>query len=389
MAQSDIQSYLQQVAGTHTLGQSNLPSGVNNGNPNTVYNYKPPEGGYLPPVSNAYDQWRINPLPTSQNAINWQQMANQGGFNFNLQGLAPKPVPGTPVPGGTPTPTPNTGGGYPPVPVPGTGGGGTPTPTPTPVPTGSGGNQGGGGYGGGGTNGGRGADWYDFGGDRTQIGGLISDKPSSSHTDYSTSASDSAGWGGLMSQNEINEFMGSGMPLGDFGKSLYGTPIGEAMGVKSDGSIAFGQLVDFFLPGNVYMGQTGKWNFLNALPALASRISPVLGLAVKTFMKYLAAHTNIKALKNWAAKNLENQQAGRGGAGGNGSVNGGSSGGLLGGDLGVGMGLGDDPLGSMLGSGSSISYGDIYGRGDIWGQGDPTAAQGPFFHQDQGDVNQN
>jgi hypothetical protein len=37
----------------------------NNGNPNTVYN-QTPRGGFLPPVSNAYDEWRINPAPAQQ-----------------------------------------------------------------------------------------------------------------------------------------------------------------------------------------------------------------------------------------------------------------------------------------------------------------------------------
>lgn len=44
--------------------QANTPMTPNNGNPFTIYNQTPAQGGYLPPVSNAYDQWRINPTPS-------------------------------------------------------------------------------------------------------------------------------------------------------------------------------------------------------------------------------------------------------------------------------------------------------------------------------------
>lgn len=374
MSQSDIQSYLQQVAGTHTLGQSNLPSGVNNGNPNTVYNYKPPQGGYLPPASNAYDQWRINPLPVNQNAINWQQMANQGGFNFDLSGLAPKagPVtPGTPFPGGNPTPVPSTGGGGdPPTPVPSTGGGGSHTP----VPTGSGGNQGGGGYGGGGTNGGRGADWYDFGGDRSLLGSLgFTDKPTGSNNVQMGDSSSPSGWEGFgnMTQNDINALVKTEVPLGTVGKSLYGTPLGNALGIQQDGGLSLGQIMDFLVPGDVYGSNTGKWNLLNVLPALAARINPALGIAVKGIMNYLATHTKIQALHNWRQKNLDNKAARGGGDRGQGQYGGGP----LGGDLGVEMGTGSDPLGGLFGTGGSVSYGSVDG---IWGSPDSPTAGGTW-----------
>ena len=59
------QQFLQQGTGNQTLAQGSSPFLANNGNPNTIYNTSPPQGGYLPPVSNAYDQWRINPLSTA------------------------------------------------------------------------------------------------------------------------------------------------------------------------------------------------------------------------------------------------------------------------------------------------------------------------------------
>lgn len=41
-SQSDIQSLVQQLTGVHTAGQQSVPSGVNNGNPNTIFNVTNP-----------------------------------------------------------------------------------------------------------------------------------------------------------------------------------------------------------------------------------------------------------------------------------------------------------------------------------------------------------
>ncbi len=68
-AQSALQSNIQNAVGTQTVAQNNFPMLANNGNPNTIYNYRPPQGGYVPPAYNARDQWRINPMPSG------------GGFN--------------------------------------------------------------------------------------------------------------------------------------------------------------------------------------------------------------------------------------------------------------------------------------------------------------------
>lgn len=61
--QSLLQSNIQNAVGTQSLAQNNVPVLANNGNPFTIYNQTPAQGGYLPPVSNAFDQWRINPAP--------------------------------------------------------------------------------------------------------------------------------------------------------------------------------------------------------------------------------------------------------------------------------------------------------------------------------------
>lgn len=73
MAQSDIQSLLQQATGMQTTGQSWLPSSINNGNPNTVYNQPPPEGGYIPPTSDDKGNWMINKPQPSQ-VVDWSTM---------------------------------------------------------------------------------------------------------------------------------------------------------------------------------------------------------------------------------------------------------------------------------------------------------------------------
>ena len=75
--QGMTQGFLQSAGGLQTTAQNNVPFSANNGNPYTIYNQTPQQGGYLPPVSNAYDQWRINP------------MQNQGGIPPNIGGGFP------------------------------------------------------------------------------------------------------------------------------------------------------------------------------------------------------------------------------------------------------------------------------------------------------------
>ena len=114
--QGMTQGFLQSAGDLHTTAQNNVPFSANNGNPNTIYNQVPQQGGYLPPVSNAYDQWRINPA-TSYGVmpINFGNGTSIGqGPLFNFP-----PSNG----GGTlPTLPPSTGGNLPPATAPTAGG---------------------------------------------------------------------------------------------------------------------------------------------------------------------------------------------------------------------------------------------------------------------------
>lgn len=134
--QSDIQSLLQQLSGVQTTAQGSVPSAVNNGNPNTVYNNAMPagtqnnpwvqynpvsgSGGYLPPATNALGQWLINPGPTpaAGSGIDWSQMIQDiaGPMlpTWNPQAPLPtaRPPVKTPVPVNPPV---NTGGPNPPI----------------------------------------------------------------------------------------------------------------------------------------------------------------------------------------------------------------------------------------------------------------------------------
>jgi len=107
--QSLTQGFIQNSAGTQSVAQNAQPLIANNGNPNTVYN-NPPMGGYLPPVANAYDQWRINPGFSGGGGF------LTGGFDWGIGGNG-FPMPNVPSGGGgnwrpptRPPTTPPTGG---------------------------------------------------------------------------------------------------------------------------------------------------------------------------------------------------------------------------------------------------------------------------------------
>jgi hypothetical protein len=339
--QSSIQTVLQKLAGTASAGQANLPSSINNGNPNTIYNQKPPQGGYLPPVTNGFDQWRINPMPQSQTApVNWQSLAANAPGN-NLSSMLPKWPTTVPV-----VNVPGWGGTTPPPVVPGT----TPLPPPgTPVVPGTGGNlgnhPGGGGVGGGGggglnTGSGRGLRELDL------VPGSIGlfDKQTTG-TELSKTLDDSVGWGDL-AQGDIQGILGTSLNLGQAGSSLANSALGRSLGIKADGTLSIGEILDWVIPGNIYMSQTGKLNLLSAIPGLLSKLNPVLGMAAGAAMKWLAEHTNIKALKNWLQRIKDNKAAGRGGNG----------------DFGVGSPGGP---GSMLGGGSFMGGSEGWGGTDM------------------------
>ena len=114
--QGMTQGFLQSAGNLQTTAQNNVPFSANNGNPYTIYNQTPQQGGYLPPVSNAYDQWRINPMQSyGGGQINFGNMGG-GGFpqftspNFNGGGGMLPVFPPNPNGGNTPPPVtvPNT-----------------------------------------------------------------------------------------------------------------------------------------------------------------------------------------------------------------------------------------------------------------------------------------
>jgi len=122
--QGMTQGFLQSAGGLQTTAQNNVPVSANNGNPYTIYNQVPQQGGYLPPVSNAYDQWRINPMLNQGGGMMNMGNTGGGGFppftmpNFNGGGgtlpvLPPNPNTGTSPPVTPPATTPNGGGSNP------------------------------------------------------------------------------------------------------------------------------------------------------------------------------------------------------------------------------------------------------------------------------------
>ena len=122
--QGMTQGFLQSAGNLQTTAQNNVPFSANNGNPYTIYNQTPQQGGYLPPVSNAYDQWRINPMQSYGGGMMNMGTGNMGGGSFplvnlpNLNGgggtlpvLPPNPNTGTPPVAPVTPPNVNTGNG--------------------------------------------------------------------------------------------------------------------------------------------------------------------------------------------------------------------------------------------------------------------------------------
>lgn len=285
--QSSIQSLIQQLAGTHTSGQQNLPSSVNNGNPNTIYNVQLPQGGYLPPVSNNLDQWRINPLPT-QPGLDWQQLAGGGGGGGSWGGPVGPPggpvtFPNLPPPTGTPTPP----GGTAPPPV-NTGGGLPPTHT-GPIRDGGGEGQRGGHE--------RGIDWLDFGGDRTLSNTLESSMKGSFGSTQPTDG------GTKFSLSSLNFGVPQDGNVTSNGTSFLGQMLDKLQqqaGVNPDGTISAAQIMDYIIPGNAYLSGSQKWDVSNVVASLLQSFS---GLPVNAIMtsagKYLANPNNMKWLPAW------------------------------------------------------------------------------------------
>lgn len=339
--QTDIQQLIQGLA----------PLTVNNGNPNTVYNT--PASPFANPAAGLPANWTLGNLP-SYKEPNWQQLAAQAqgpmsqfrGWNLGAAGNPPPVIPGTTPPpaGGTPPPIVQTGGPDPGLPRIGGGGLGP-------------GNGLGGGGGGlhpndGRIRGGSGNGW-----------GILGLTPG----DIGNSFTSSAGGGALSKSDFMGGLssLGSNLSvnLGTFGQQLSNTSLGKALGVNQNGSFNLMQALDWVLPGNLYMSQTGQTNFANIIPALFSKINPLIGFGVAKLMDYFGAkYENTddsklnwlqRILKNRYVKNKQNRLAnhnGNGGAGGD------HAGGGTGGSSGLDMG------GGYMGGNSGGIHGTMYGN---------------------------
>ena len=240
----NTQSFIQPIA------QANTPFLANNGNPGTVYNI-PATGGYVPPQSDANNNWAVNPLgnfmmpaPQSAYAGNrfWENLGTGGGTGGPRFVIPPNT-------GGGTTPTPWPPGTQPPVtgdPPPG--GGGTVTPPTT-----------------GGVdpdyplNNGPGGTWSPPGGVRPG----------------NTNAT-----GG----NNLNK-PGTG-PTSSIGQWLTTGAGGQLLGMNPDGTISWQQVVDLvsepWVQGNLYMSNTGQWNPQNIVRALVNTVIPGGGNLLQT-----------------------------------------------------------------------------------------------------------
>lgn len=334
MAQSDIQSILQQATGMQTTGQSWLPSGVNNGNPNTVYNVTPPEGGYIPPTTDGFGNWMIN-KPVQSQVTDWSKMVRDPGTVADPY----KPVwdLSTSVPqwGGTPTaPPPAT----------------NPTPAqPAPVPQApiqvSLPNQW---FGSGKKDGGKSGPlsnqelvknnpaakqaWdtvfgfhngkFDKTSDWAAVQRHLEDEyrkavaagvPQTLNPNSATAmvggGSNAVGGstGGTGGGGKTTSFLGVGSspsasqgPVRGTGSSAFTGNAGggstlqglqvlpdniqQKLGVAADGSIQWQQLADFLLPGNAYLSQTGEWDASNVIANLLGQFT---GLPIDSLMTKL------------------------------------------------------------------------------------------------------
>lgn len=363
MAQSDIQSLVQNLTGAHTLGQANVPSAVNNGNPFTAYNApqsplaqpapvvqrRPSSDGYVAPETNAWGSWLLpaNQTPAATpdyKGPDWAALAAKAPATGLPAGFA-----GFDAIKGT-----QTGAGW----TPGSTTGGTSWPTSTtPPPTPGTGGGPGGGVGTGGPN------PPQVGNPNKFFGGKYDPNSSGFHEgsgrgwglldlppgDISTNFSSNPGNGSIKVSDFVGGLNGLGslnIDLGSFGQGLASTSLGKALGVSQNGSFNLAQALDWLLPGNLYMSQTGQTNFANLIPAIFNSINPLLGFGVAKLMDYFGAkYENTddsklnwlqKILKNRYVKNKANRNAGRNGGAGGGLDRNGYSGGLNGGGAFVG-----------------------------------------------------
>ena len=348
--QSNLQQLLQNLAGTHTAAQANVPSSVNNGNPNTIYNL--PQN---PPPATA-QPW-LAPVPPQP--INWQGMiqptnkyqlptlppfvpnTNNGGGWTGIPTTPPVTTPPDPSKGGPDTHIPGgeTGGGT------GTGGnlppsGGGP----------NGGNHNENGNGNGTGNEGRGQDWMDFGGDRT-FGDNLRNSFSGNTGNSNGTGSSPINGGQLLNMDQNGNILTNGSSF--LGHLLDG--IQQKLGMDSSGGMSWQQAIDLVVPGNAYLSGSQKWDLSNVLASLAGSFTGLpINQMMNQFGKYLAQNQDswiAKLLPEWLknvfvdhardnAQNHRDQLNPHGRDGGGANQSGGTGGGFIGGSYGSGF----DPL---------------------------------------------
>lgn len=229
------QQYLQNNIGVQTNAQNNVPVNLNNGNPFTIYNQVPARGGYLPPVSNAYDEWRINPLQGAAGGNPFAPINQAPSLPFFGGSFNPGGGGSGGGGGGGWVSNPGGGGGS-------DGGGGTPVVTPPPNNNYGQGNL------------------YPIGGGGWMLGG-----PGPTHgtgggslnTSYSTPGANfglfGSGYNGMTPNPQTGSLTFSN-PFSGIGNS-----IGNAIGNINWGlgGVA-GNVADYFIPGDAI--QYGRWN---------------------------------------------------------------------------------------------------------------------------------
>lgn len=203
-----------------SVAQANSPFIANNGNPGTVYNM-PGTGSYKPPMASALNQWALNPTSTSMYANNpfWLQATQQpiGGMG----GFVIPPlttIPGSVIPNNPTTP---------------------PTSTPTITPTGGGGN--------GGTD-----PNYPLNGVGNNWSGVVG--PSLVGTSGSNYTHTVGGGSGGSLSNIVNSV---------------------------GGNFQWQELLDAFLPGDLYDAESGTWDITNAVAEALDYVVPGLGTAAQ------------------------------------------------------------------------------------------------------------
>lgn len=273
VTQTDIQQMIQGLT----------PTAVNNGNPNTAYNFAPPTqdaqgnwfGGGVGPAASIT---ALNLTPRTP----WTPPENTGVPGGNLLDLLPSiPEGGIPTaPGWSPTPQPS------PAPQPG-----------GPVTGGGKGPQG---------QGGKDRPATGIGGGNA--GGATGNPPRyeglgpGSNPPGTISGVDVRAWAnqfnqaGLPVNNSTGQVNASQMKEGDWGKFFSNVA----------NSPAFGNIADFFIPGNAYDRDTG-WDVSNVVTAIAERFIPFFNILPGNQIDWLADKVSDwidKSPDNWLLKLL-------------------------------------------------------------------------------------